>query len=835
MFIFLLQLRSILNENDDLNQYSPNYYSQGISKRVTSFSSRKPIRVFFDYTYLYNPDSQTCTYAGQSITWGNKVYQCTVDDLLTPEKISTIVGTYDNLKIYLGKLLNVTQLTTPITLRSWPGYATISHLNVSNSDLHITILGRPYGGVLTRASSGSNQLENIEKRAIQGMVFMNIARASIGIEDENHHPTNFFQLCFHELCHIFGFSSSRFSTWIDRKTLKPYDVFPSTILTWGLKKFFILHTPECHKYATYRFGISTFSVPNQNCPSGVEFDDIGGDSFQDSHPERRIYYGEVMTGNLGGNSIISDLVLAVLYDTGFYEVNYKLAKGLVYGNGMAIDGRPLTKFPVGPPQLSFPSNYMCTPNNLSGVCSFDFKAISACVTSTFDCNSQGDYSHEVFCKSQAFMNPKGYSIRGADTTMDFLLFPTRYQNRICTSTDSSKSFPQEKFGPNSRCFSNNKSKMCLDTRCDHLRLFVIVDGVERECLNEGQVLSFGTFTILCQNPEHICRVNIVEKNFNGNPYIDPIFPTPLPTQSLIPSPSISRSPLPSISRSPLPSISRSPLPSPSISRSPLPSPSISRSPLPSPSISRSPLPSPSISRSPLPSISRSPLPSPSISRSPLPSPSISRSPLPSISRSPSPSISRSPLPSPSISRSPLPSPSISRSPLPSPSISRSPLPSISRSPLPSPSISRSPLPSPSISRSPLPSISRSPLPSISRSPLPSISRSPLPSPSISRSPLPSISRSPLPSPSISRLPSPSISRSPLPSISSSIINNNSNSSKKESRQIMIFGLFTSYPVIFIVVVVFLLSMIFSIFTFCRVSKEPDSESPESLNTSLLYF
>jgi len=59
----------------------------------------------------------------------------------------------------------------------------------------------------------------------------------------------------------------------------------------------------------------------------------GGNSNAFSHWERRIFGNEVMTASQTLNPVFSAITMALLKDTGWYDVDYKYADKFFYGKG----------------------------------------------------------------------------------------------------------------------------------------------------------------------------------------------------------------------------------------------------------------------------------------------------------------------------------------------------------------------------------------------------------------------------------------------------------------------------------------------------------------------
>ena len=552
-----------------LNKFILNYHKcnhENIFKNITTIitprknqkivlETKQPFKITFDYTYLNSPDSKTCQAISDQITWGFQTYTCLEADLLNSSKIQIITETLNNLNIYLNKLLKVNSFNENITIVNWNNYAGITQKTVSNTDLHITVLARPYGNSNTLASAAAYQFENGQNRPIQGFIFINVAQLPFNSEDINSNETNFFHTCFHETLHVLGISSNLFSKWIDIKTNLPYNPFLSTTLTKGTKSFKIIHTPEAHKYAKNRFGLETFTNGTHSCDSGIEFEDGGGQGTAGSHPEARVYFNEVMVGLTVQDTIISDLSLALLVDTGWYEVNYSLSRGLPWGNGNLIYNSPLTEFPLGSPQNVFPSHYLCNSSNYNNdSCTYDFKAHGICQTTSHNCAND----FQLYCENQIFFNPKNFSIVGISSIHDYILYKAPYSNRVCTNIKSDIFYSNyEYLGKDSRChYNNNNYPVCLKTRCDDLKLFLIINNIEKECEFENQILNFNLIQIKCHDPLLFCKTELASNYLSENPFNFTPFPTPIILPNQTPNLTISYTLFPSNSKFILPTESQ---------------------------------------------------------------------------------------------------------------------------------------------------------------------------------------------------------------------------------------------------------------------------------------
>jgi hypothetical protein len=498
---------------------------------------REPIRVKFDFSYvdIEGPDYiLKCKTVGQVIYWRYIYYNCTSNDLLTTKKREVIIKTFTNLQDYLSKTLNVTRMTSSFELvqkYSQDGSdLLLTSGTVSDVDMYLQIVPRPFIGSSVLASAVSIKSEDSEGRPIHGIVFINLAKLPNNPQSFDQYPHEFFATCFHEVCHALGVTNDKMDTWIDRKTGVEYasgELLKTVSL--GKKTFTFLITPEAHRYATKRFGTETFHIGEEILSSGIEIEDGGGTGTSGSHPESRVYFGEAMAGYSTTDSVISDLSLALLTDTGWYDVNYEMAYGHIWGNGLAINGEPNPKFATEPMQTVNMKNHLCSKQDAIG-CTYDYKAVGICKAESFDCTKgrEGyDYeskSHDAFCDTQSFFNPNKYSIRGVLSTLDYIMYTSPYSNRDCLDPATFEADEVNgEAGINSRCFERSGGTYsgrfgCFQTRCNGLDLYVKFDGYEYQCKEEGEKVGGILSKIICPPPEIICRGMAVSQRLPADPF-----------------------------------------------------------------------------------------------------------------------------------------------------------------------------------------------------------------------------------------------------------------------------------------------------------------------------
>ena len=129
-------------------------------------------------------------------------------------------------------------------------------------------------------------------------------------------------LLLHEITHVLGFSSSFFEYF------QSYSSLLKNKTVNGLKRT-LFTGPNVIKQAKRHF----------NCDDieGIELENQGGDGSVGSHWEARIMLGDYMISIDYPEIVISEISLALLEDSGWYNVNYYTGGLFRYGKGLGCD------------------------------------------------------------------------------------------------------------------------------------------------------------------------------------------------------------------------------------------------------------------------------------------------------------------------------------------------------------------------------------------------------------------------------------------------------------------------------------------------------------------
>lgn len=217
-----------------------------------------------------------------------------------------------------------------------------------------------------------------------------------------------------------------------------------------------------------------------------------------SHWEKRTMMTEYMTGSSSGpfKAVYSAFTLALLRDSGWYQVDWSRAEELKWGKewGCAFEKEQcLThklKVNSSKRELSFAVPHFCSSNGADGhTCTFDRSAIGFCPLV--------EYKYPLPVQYQYFTNP---DVGGLDELMDYCPVILPYENRLCDNSHGkshifacgNRDCQGSTYGAGSACFSTSLvlqnyelahfpavSAGCYKHECrnGHLLIFTPIGGV----------------------------------------------------------------------------------------------------------------------------------------------------------------------------------------------------------------------------------------------------------------------------------------------------------------------------------------------------------------------
>ncbi|GBG68238.1 hypothetical protein CBR_g2789 [Chara braunii] len=246
----------------------------------------------------------------------------------------------------------------------------------------------------------------------------------------------------HEITHTLGFSSLLYGDFLDEAGAPRTEFLKTVMRPSGVNATMIV-SPHVRAYAQAHF----------NCPSlaGGEVENNGLTGVTAlSHWEAAVFQGENMVSIYQLVGIMSNMTLALLQDTGWYEVNFGMAGHLLSGNNLGCE------FALGscsPPNVSSVfEGYFCANmhrrtatyinpmgqevvKSLKGECTYDYLAAGSCVSCSTDTG---------ICLTDKCIPIRGYADKKCQDI-------TAAQNKEGQGDDHGQYFG-EAYGPQSRCF-----------------------------------------------------------------------------------------------------------------------------------------------------------------------------------------------------------------------------------------------------------------------------------------------------------------------------------------------------------------------------------------------
>jgi len=546
-----------LKEQKEIEYRDVSFEKPSKSRRLADGSStRGKMRITFDTSPVKDGNPLQCSEnnKGTRITWERTTAYCGEEELMNETKVETVVKTLANLKAYLESILSVDRLADGFTIRQQDETDHMVVTNTkqaTNTDFYVIVVTRPYpedSTILAQAEStlwtnkgrdpSDPDVPFSITRPIQGTIYINSRKIPLEPEDYNSPEREFFATLFHEMIHALGVTTQSFPHWRnpDNNNI-PYgsrDNFPLKKYRskrWRTsKEYNILTTKNAKEYAKKFFGITGdwFEEPSdgyEGIPVGIELEDGGGSGTEECHPEGRIYHDDFFVGFSVAPARFTSLALALLKDTGFYDVDESRAEPTAWLNNEAIGTEKDPSWAIGPPQKTWPDYYLCQPKEVGyEQCSYDLLSGAGCRGYKQDCTNITTEDGRRFCNMRDFADPKELNMMGPQWTHDFAFYKTPYGNIHCTDThfnnNSQTTWNGENYGGESMCalstlykgylsFYAQPHPACYRMTCDDdNKLTVYVEGDKRVCKREGQKLIFIGFagTLRCPDPERACRI-----------------------------------------------------------------------------------------------------------------------------------------------------------------------------------------------------------------------------------------------------------------------------------------------------------------------------------------
>ena len=358
---------------------------------------------------------------------------------------------------------------------------------ISDTDILIYVTSNALQGQSYMAYSGSCAVDSASGAVYAGRIVIN---------QQNYIQSDYstrLNVLIHETTHILGFSSGLMKFWKKNNVAYLDSELTKSVTMRGSSKT-LLVTPN------------VLTKVRELCATleGAELEDQGGSGTSGSHWEMRTFYNDIMISHVMQDVIVSKITLALLKDTGWYDVNYTMGQELTYAKSAGCDffnkkcvndGADLEK-------------WFCSTAN-SKTC--DFFALNKAY-----CNI-ATYTKDLPASYQYF---SGFTKKGgSDLYMDYCPYRQPSTTGACRGSDSgtaTESSRLEKVGMTSRCFvstlsntgsAQTESSACYETTfCDSSKITLKIESVSVDCPYDGSTVSVAgyTGTVKCPTHNYIC-------------------------------------------------------------------------------------------------------------------------------------------------------------------------------------------------------------------------------------------------------------------------------------------------------------------------------------------
>eukprot|EP01133_Synstelium_polycarpum_P012289 gene12289-14406_t len=338
----------------------PKYDNHRLHASATNITTH-PFKIMLNTTYLFANETrqpQTCYNVNDIVVLGAPgaqsqgpcdkfsmpcSYTCNTTDIVTPE-LSILIAEHvlpfivDTLQHYLlVDSTGVTKLPYRNDCQRGIQVPLVYESTGFQGDFGLYITATPIIGNVV-ANAVACIFDNInDNRPLLGVINLNpryyaeFLSSSFSYEDWQ----TFLHVGLHESIHALGFNSGLYKYYIDRTTGKPWGD-ASYVITSSV---YSSQSPSGVAYNRTRSYIKTPAVlaiarEHFNCSTleGAEIENIGGSGTVGSHWKATTFGEELMLGYSQPIAPLSNLTLAILYDSGWYEIaNSVDAEPLVWG------------------------------------------------------------------------------------------------------------------------------------------------------------------------------------------------------------------------------------------------------------------------------------------------------------------------------------------------------------------------------------------------------------------------------------------------------------------------------------------------------------------------
>jgi len=344
----------------------------------------------------------------------------------------------------------------------------------------------------------------------------------------------------HEMIHAMGFSASKYAYWRNHdgtvKTARDSDNLPNlgTMTVDGVNT---IYTPDTsvmtttadlrgtgntvHKLVSPKILEKVREMTGCTTLDGAELENQGGVGTAGSHWEMRLFLNELMAGAEHPVAVKSELTLALLYDTGYYYVDFCQAEEWTYGANAGCDFANNVCLTAGnPPTVPVAASPFCLPSESSKY-GCDFTGIGYGYCNAYQASASGYYAYSTDIDSNFRYFTSDSKVGGDTYQTDYCPYVKQSGQYLCTDTTkqptTANNAAGELFSSSSRCFgsslventftgTNAFNAGCYDWKCDGGVLKIKAGIYWNDCPTLGGTVSASghTGTLTCPAWSTLC-------------------------------------------------------------------------------------------------------------------------------------------------------------------------------------------------------------------------------------------------------------------------------------------------------------------------------------------
>lgn len=372
----------------------------------------------------------SCATSEKRTTWTGNEVTCTENNILTDNQKTIVKETMANIETYIKKIIKVRRLKGSFSLKDYKNLTNSlsGGAAITGYDLSISIIPIPFDeGSDKVAVTAIKQIENVTFRPIESIIWINVPRIPSAASSADSADSRYYYSLLHETFHALGISDSLYERYHPLNSSTPHSEITKSLTRTQQNQqraYHFLVTPKSHQFAINHYNTTTIQFEGTSAVKlGIELETSPG--IEKSHPEALRYLTDIMTGFIIAEpnfSRITDVTLAMLLDTGFYEVGWETFQPIIWGNSKIAINELRANWSSDYPQDAYPSNYFYNGNYSNDFSTFDFKHYGLINASKLvNANCQNGQISPIYCPNRDLWNPQNYELTFNDSNTDWSL------------------------------------------------------------------------------------------------------------------------------------------------------------------------------------------------------------------------------------------------------------------------------------------------------------------------------------------------------------------------------------------------------------------------------